>query len=158
MKFKKIKLISPILVKAEKTYENPWDSSDDYYILNENEKKKCFNDIYTNVCEILSPIFLPTSLDHIIYSAVPAVEINNGQLKLSLSCECYHMLTESEINALCKWWKSIIAEANEYLCKKHIKTKKNGRILILLWFMKDWTIETVFPDSKGDKKYEDTKK
>ena len=39
MKFIKLKLFSPISVKGEAPYENPWDSSDDYRIYNRASRK-----------------------------------------------------------------------------------------------------------------------
>ena len=39
MKFIKLKLFSPISVKGEAPYENPWDGGDDYRILI-NAKRK----------------------------------------------------------------------------------------------------------------------
>ena len=136
MKFIKLKLFSPISVKGEAPYENPWDGGDDYRVLIEREKKKCMDEIYVNACGTLSPIVLPPCFERRIYSAVPA-------------CECYRTLSESEIDELCGWWENTVVEANERLRKKQIKTKKLGRIIIYLWFMKGWAIEPVFPARQG---------
>ena len=145
MKFIKLKLFSPIMVKGEAPYENPWDGGEDYRVLIEREKKKCMDEIYVNACGALSPIVLPHCFERRIYSAVPAVEEKDGKLMLCLNCECYNTLSESEIDELCGWWENTVVEANERLRKKEIKTKKLGSIFIYLWFMKGWTIEPVFP-------------
>ncbi|MBO6115528.1 MAG: hypothetical protein J6P14_00025 [Ruminococcus sp.] len=149
MKFVKLKLFSPIMVKGEAPYENPWDDGDDYRIFIEREKKKCMSEIYVNVCGALSPIVLPQFFERRIYSAVPVVEEKDGKLMLCLNCECYSTLSESELDELCGWWENTVVEANERLSKKQIKTKKLGRIIIYLWFMKGWTIEPVFPARQG---------
>ena len=148
-RFLKLKLYSPIIVKGEAPYENPWDGDNDYRVLIEREKKKCRSEIYTNVCENLAPVVIPPCFERRIYSAVPAVEEKNGRLKLCLNCECYRTLSESELDELCGWWENTVVEANERLSKKQINTKKLGRIIIYLWFMKGWTIEPVFPARQG---------
>ena len=145
MKFIKLKLFSPISVKGEAPYENPWDGGDDWRFLTEPEKKKCMSEIYTNVCETLTPVIVPPCFERRIYSAFPAVEEKDGYIMLCLNCECYRTLSESEIDELCGWWENSVVEANERLHKKQIKTKKRGRIFIYLWFMKGWAIEPVFP-------------
>ena len=149
MKFVKLKLFSPIMVKGEAPYENLWDGGDDYRILIEREKKKCSSEIYGAVCEALSPVILPCGFERRIYSAVPAIEEKNGKLMLCLNCECYSTLAESELDELCSWWEIRVAQANERLSKMQIKTKKLGRIIIYLWFMKGWAIEPVFPAAQG---------
>ena len=149
MKFVKLKLFSPIMVKGEAPYENPWDGGDDYRILIEREKKKCISEMYGAVCETLSPVILPCGFERRIYSAVPAIEEKNGRLMLCLNCECYRTLSESELDELCSWWEIRVAQANERLSKMQIKTKKLGRIIIYLWFMKGWAIEPVFPATQG---------
>ena len=148
-RFLKLKLYSPIIVKGEAPYENPWDGGDDYRFLIEREKKKCRDEIYVNVCESLAPIVLPRSFERRIFSAVPVVEEKEEKLMLSLNCECYRRLSEAELDELCGWWENTVIEANERLSKKQIKTKKLGRIFIYLWFMKGWTIEPVFPAKQG---------
>ena len=145
MKFIKLKLFSPIMVKGEAPYENPWDGGDDYRNLIEREKKKCRNEIYVSSCNALTPVLIPQFFERRIYSAVPVVEEKNGRLMLCLNCECYNTLSESEIDEFCGWWENKVVEANERLSKKQIKTKKLGRIIIYLWFMKGWAIEPVFP-------------
>lgn len=145
MKFIKLKLFSSISVKGEAPYENPWDGGDDWRFLTEPEKKKCMSEIYTNVCETLTPVIVPPCFERRIYSAFPAVEEKDGYIMLCLNCECYRTLSESEIDELCGWWENSVVEANERLNKKQIKTKKLGRIFIYLWFMKGWAIEPVFP-------------
>ena len=148
MKFIKLKLFSPIMVKGEAPYENPWDGSDDYRILIEREKKKCRNEMYEAVCENLSPVVLPSGFENNIYSAVPSIEEKDNRLMLSLNCECSRTLSESELNRLCGWWEKRVSEANERLRKIHIKTKKLGRIYIYLWYMNGWSIEPIFPASQ----------
>ena len=74
MKFVKLKLFSPIMVKGEVPYENPWDGGDDYRVLIEREKKKCRNEIYVSSCNALTPVSLPQRFESRIYSAVPAIE------------------------------------------------------------------------------------
>ena len=145
MKFIKLKLFSPISVKGEAPYENPWDGGDDYRVLIEREKKKCMSEIYTNVCENLAPVGIPPYFERRIYSAVTAVEEKNGRLMLCLNCECYRTLSESELDELCGCWENPVVEANERLRKKQIKTKGLGRIIIYLWFMNGWAIEPIFP-------------
>jgi len=49
VKFIKLKLFSPIMVKGEAPYENPWDSGDDYRFLIEREKKY-WSERYYAVC------------------------------------------------------------------------------------------------------------
>ena len=149
MKFIKLKLFSPISVKGEAPYENPWDNYEDFRVLIEREKKICRNEICENACEALLPIVLPGCFERRIYSAVPAVEEKDGHLMLCLNCECYRTLSESELDELCGWWENTVVEANEILCKKQIKTKKLGRIIIYLWFMSGWAIEPVFPAGQG---------
>ncbi|WP_295068101.1 hypothetical protein [Ruminococcus sp.] len=149
MKFIKLKLFSPIMVKGEAPYENPWDSGDDYRFLIEREKKKCRKEIYVSSCNALTPVFLPLCFESRIYSAVPDIEENDGKLMLCLNCECYRKLSEGEIDELCGWWENVVVEANERLHKKQVKTKELGRIIIYLWFMKGWTIDPVFPVNKG---------
>ena len=149
-RFLKLKLFSPIMVKGEAPYENPWDGDNDYRVLIEREKKKCMSEIYVNVCGALSPIVLSQFFERRIYSAVPVVEEKDGKLMLCLNCECYRTLSESEIDELCGWWENTVVEANERLRKKQIKTKGLGRIIIYLWFMKGWAIEPVFPANQGD--------
>ena len=154
-RFLKLKLFSPIMVKGEAPYENPWDGDNDYRVLIEREKKKCMSEIYVNVCGALSPIVLSQFFERRIYSAVPVVEEKDGKLMLCLNCECYRTLSESEIDELCGWWENTVVEANERLAnerlrKKQIKTKGLGRIIIYLWFMKGWAIEPVFPANQGD--------
>ena len=148
-RFLKLKLFSPIIVKGEAPYENPWDGGDDYRVLVETEKRKCRDEIYVNVCESLAPIVLPRSFERRIFSAVPVVEEKDEKLMLSLSCECYRKLSETEIDELCDWWENRVVEVNENLSKKKIKTKRFGRIIIYLWFMKGWAIEPVFPARQG---------
>ena len=63
---------------------------------------------------------------------------------LVLNCECYRILSESELDDLCDWWENKIVEAHERLHKEQIKTKRLGRIFIHLWFMKNWAIEPIF--------------
>ncbi|MGN0615298.1 hypothetical protein [Ruminococcus flavefaciens] len=145
MKIVKLKLFSPIMVKGEAPYENPWDSGDDYRVLIEREKKKCISEIYTNVCEMLAPVVIPPCFERRIYSAVPAIEEKNGRLMLCLNCECYRTLSESELDELCTWWEKRVVQANESLSKMQIKTRKLGRIIIYLWFMNGWAIEPIFP-------------
>ena len=145
MKLIKLKLFSPIMVKGEAPYENPWDGGDDWCFLTEPEKKKCMSEIYTNVCETLTPVIVPPCFERRIYSAFPALEEKDGYIMLCLNCECYRTLSESEIDELCGWWENSVVEANARLHKKQIKTKKLGRIFIYLWFMKGWAIEPVFP-------------
>jgi len=74
MKFKKLKLFSPLLVKEEAPYENPWDGGEDFRIMLESEKKKCRNEICENITEMLSPTELPHMFKSTVYSAVPTVE------------------------------------------------------------------------------------
>ncbi|WP_303806396.1 hypothetical protein [Ruminococcus flavefaciens] len=145
MKFVKLKLFSPIMVKGEAPYENPWDGGDDYRVLIEREKKKCMSEIYVNACGALSPVVLPPCFERRIYSAVPVVEEKNGRLMLCLNCECYRTLSESELDELCTWWEKRVIQANESLSKMQIKTRKLGRIIIYLWFMNGWAIEPIFP-------------
>ncbi len=145
MKFIKLKLFSPIMVKGEAPYENPWDGGDDYRILIEREKKKCRNEMYEAVCENLSPVVLPSGFERSIYSAVPALEEKDKRLMLSLNCECSRTLSESELDRLCDWWEKMVSEADERLRKIQIKTKKLGRIYIYLWYMNGWSIEPIFP-------------
>ena len=145
MKFVKLKLFSPIMVKGEAPYENPWDGGDDYRVLIEREKKKCMSEIYTNVCENFAPVVIPPCFERRIYSAVPTVEEKNGRLMLCLDCECYSTLAESELDELCTWWEKRVVQANESLSKMQIKTRKLGRIIIYLWFMNGWAIEPIFP-------------
>ncbi len=148
-RFLKLKLFSPIIVKGEAPYENPWDGGDDYRVLIEREKKKCMSEIYTNVCENLAPVVIPPCFERHIYSAVPTVEEKDGKLMLCLNCECYSTLSESELDELCTWWEKRVAQANESLSKMQIKTRKLGRIIIYLWFMNGWAIEPVFPAGQG---------
>ena len=149
-RFLKLKLFSPIIVKGEAPYENPWDGGDDYRVLVETEKRKCRDDIYVNACEALAPVVLPHPFERRIFSAVPVVEEKDGKLMLSLNCECYRRLSEAELDELCDWWENIVAEANEELSKRRIKTKKLGGIFIYLWFMSGWAIEPVYPEKEGD--------
>ena len=148
MKSIKLKLFSPIMVKGEAPYENPWDGGDDYRILIEREKKKCRNEMYEAVCETLSPVVLPSGFENSIYSAVPSIEEKDNHLMLSLNCECSRTLSESELDRLCGWWEKRVSEANERLRKIQIKTKKLGRIYIYLWYMNGWSIEPIFPASQ----------
>ena len=150
MKFVKLKLFSPIMVKGEAPYENPWDGGDDYHVLIEREKKKCRNEIYVSSCNALTPVSLPQCFERRIYSAVPAIEEKNGKLMLCLNCECYSTLAESELDELCTWWEKRVVQANESLSKMQIKTRKLGRIIIYLWFMNGWAIEPIFPAIQGD--------
>ena len=91
-RFLKLKLFSPIIVKGEAPYENPWDGGDDYRVLVETEKRKCRDEIYVNACEALAPVVLPHPFERRIFSAVPVVEEKDGRLMLSLNCECYRRL------------------------------------------------------------------
>jgi hypothetical protein len=147
MKLIKLKLFSPIMVKRESPYENPWDGGENIRLLIEPEKRKCRAEIYDAVSRTLSPTIPPHCFERRIYSAVPAVEEKNGRIMLVLNCECYRTLTESELDELCDWWENNIVKAHERLHKEQIKTKKLGRIFIYLWFMKNWTIEPIFQGS-----------
>ena len=149
MKFIKLNLFSPITIKGETPYENPWDGGDDNRILIEREKKKCREEVYAGVCEMFSPLVLPLYFEHRVYSAFPTVEMRNDRLMLSLNCECYRTLSEEELDELCEWWENTVAEASEIMCKKQVKTKKCGRICIYLWFMNGWSIEPVYPAAQG---------
>ena len=144
MKLIKLKLFSPIIVKGEAPYENPWDNTEDFRPLTEFEKRKCRAEIYEAVSRTLSPTVPPHSFERRIYSAVPAIEEKDGRTMLVLNCECYRILSESELDDLCDWWENKIVEAHEQLHKSEIKTKKLGRIFIHLWFMKNWAIEPIF--------------
>ena len=144
MKLIKLKLFSPIIVKGEAPYENPWDNTEDFRPLTEFEKRKCRAEIYEAVSEILAPTELPHCFERRIYSAVPAIEEKDRRTMLCLNCECYRTLSESELDDLCDWWENKIVEAHEHLHKEQIKTRKLGRIFIHLWFMKNWAIEPIF--------------
>lgn len=143
-KFAKLKLFSPILVKGEALYENPWDGGEDFRLLTEPEKKKCQVQIYESVCETLAPIVAPQELARKIYSAVPAVEEKDGRVMLVLNCECFGTLSESQLDTLCEWWENRVIEANERLKNTAVKTPKLGRIYINIWFINGWAVEPIF--------------
>jgi len=145
----KLKLFSPILVKGEAPYENPWDGGEDFRVLVESEKKKCRTEIYDAVSNILDSLSLPASFEHMIYSAVPAVEEKDGRLMLVLNCECFGKLTEAQLDELCGWWENLLSENNDRLSKTQIKTKKLGRIYVHIWFLNSWAVEPIFPARQG---------
>ena len=144
MKFTKLKLFSPLLVKGEAPSENPWDSTEDFRVLTEPEKKKCRSEIYEAVSEELETLVLPAAFGRMIYSAVPAFEEKNGRLMLCLNCECYRTLSESELDELCDWWENLLSDCNDSLSNTGIKTHRYGRIYVHVWFLNNWTVEPIF--------------
>ena len=146
MKSIKLKLFSPLLVKGEAPYENPWDGGEDYRILLESEKKKCRAEISENITEMLSPTEPPHTFANAIFSAVPTVEEKERKLMLVLDCECRRTLSESEIDRLCEWWEDMLIKMNTVLSNIVIRTKKMGKIFIHIHYHKGWMIEPVFPD------------
>lgn len=146
MRFIRLKLFSPVIVKGETPYENPWDGSEDFRVLTEPEKKMCRKEIYDAVSETLDMIVLPAAFERKVYSAVPAIEEKDGKLMLVLNCECYRTLSEAELDELCDWWEDLLSGCNESLCRTRIKTPKFGRIYVHVWFLNGWTVEPVYPD------------
>ena len=149
MKLIKLKLFSPVIIKGEAPYENPWDGGEDFRILTEPEKKKCRNEINEVINEAFETILLPVTFERKIYSTFASAEEKDGRLMLSLSCECYRHLSENETDELCGWWENLVVETSELLCKRQIKTRKLGKIIIYLWFMKGWAIEPVITSMEG---------
>lgn len=146
MRLVKLKLFSPLLVKGEAPYENPWDGGEDYRILLEGEKKKCRDEICESITEMLSPTELPPNFTNAVFSAVPTVEERNKKFMLVLDCECYRILSESELDFLCGWWEDILTKMNTVLSSIAVRTKRMGKIYIYLHYHKGWTIEPVFPE------------
>ena len=144
MKPIKLKLFSPLLIKGEAPYENPWDGGEEYRILLESEKKKGRAEISDNITEMLAPTELPQNFRNSIYSAVPTIEEKDNRLMLVLDCECYRTLSESESDYLCGWWEDILSKVNNVLSNIVIKTKKMGKIYIYLHYHNGWMIEPVF--------------
>ena len=140
----KLKLFSPVIVKGESPYENPWDSGEDYRILIEPEKKLCRNEMYETISENLDPLVIPVGFEHTIYSAVPALEVKDGHLMLVLNCECFGRLSEAQLDEFCDWWENLLSDANETLSRMQIKTKKLGRIYVHVWYLNGWSVEPVF--------------
>ena len=154
MKFTKLKLFSPLLVKEEAPYENPWDGGEDFRIMLESEKKKCRNEICENITEMLSPTELPHMFKNSVYSAVPTVEEKGKKLMLVLDCECYRTLSEPELDSLCSWWEDVLTKMNTVLSNIAVRTKRMGKIYIYLHYDRGWTIEPVSPDNSGGDKIE----
>lgn len=150
MKSIKLRLFSPLMVKGETPYENPWDGGEDYRILLESEKKKCRAEISDNITEMLFPVALPQTFRSAVYSAVPTIGEKDKRLMLVLDCECFRTLSESEIDRLCDWWEDMLIKVNTVLSNIVIKTKKMGKIFIHIHYQNGWMIEPVFPAIKGE--------
>ena len=87
-----------------------------------------------------------------VVSAVPSVEVRNGELVGVLTCRLTEPLTDSEMAEFQDWWSGQASDGwAEGFEQREIKTDAFGTIYVSFWnFSDSWQIEVEMMDETND--------
>ena len=154
-----MKLYCPLVIQAEPQYDEDEDFIDDYEIIPSSCACGCEEEINAAIQNYVEPDEIHRGLmayydeDSPIYekvvSAVPSVEVRNGELVGVLTCQVTEPLTDSEMAEFQDWWSGQASDGwGEILEQKEIRTDAFGTIYVSFWNPSDsWKIETEMTDT-----------
>lgn len=157
-----MKLYCSLEIQAEpQIYETDWDApyEDDLEVIPSSCACGCEDEINTAIQNYVEPDEIHRGLmayydeDSPLYekvvSAVPSVEVRNGELVGVLTCRLTEPLTESEMAEFQDWWTGQAADGwGEILEQKEIRTDAFGTIYVSFWNPSDsWQIEAEMTDT-----------
>ena len=154
-----MKLYCPLVIQAEPQYDEDEDFIDDYEIIPSSCACSCEEEINAAIQNYVEPDEIHRGLmayydeDSPIYekvvSAVPSVEVRNGELVGVLTCQVTEPLTDSEMAEFQDWWSGQASDGwGEILEQKEIRTDAFGTIYVSFWNPSDsWKIETEMTDT-----------
>ena len=162
-----MKLYCPLEIQAEpQIYETDWDApyEDDLEVIPSSCACGCEDEINTAIQNYVEPDEIHRGLmayydeDSPLYekvvSAVPSVEVRNGDLVGVLTCQVTEPLTDSEMAEFQDWWSEQASDGwGEMFEQKEIRTDALGTIYVSFWNSSDsWLIETEMTDT-ADEEY-----
>lgn len=160
-----MKLYSPLEIQAEpQIYETDWDApyEDDLEVIPSSCACGCEDEINAAIQNYVEPDEIHRGLmayydeDSPLYekvvSAVPSVEVRNGELVGVLTCQVTEPLTDSEMAEFQDWWSGQASDGwGEILEQKEIRTDAFGTIYVSFWNPSDsWQIEVEMMDETND--------
>ena len=154
-----MKLYCPLVIQAEPQYDEDEDFIDDYEIIPSSCACGCEDEINAAIQNYVEPDEIHRGLmayydeDSPLYekviSAVPSVEVRNGELVGVLTCQVTEPLTDSEMAEFQDWWSGQASDGwGEILEQKEIRTDAFGTIYVSFWNSSDsWHIEAEMTDT-----------
>ncbi len=154
-----MKLYCPLVIQAEPQYDEDEDFIDDYEIIPSSCACGCEEEINAAIQNYVEPDEIHRGLmayydeDSPLYekvvSAVPSVEVRNGELVGVLTCQITETLTDSEMKEFQDWWTGQCSDGwAEGFEQKEIKTDAFGTIYVSFWNSSDsWHIEAEMTDT-----------
>ena len=157
-----MKLYCPLEIQAEpQIYETDWDApyEDDLEVIPSSCACGCEDEINTAIQKYSEPEEKHRGLmayyeeDSPLYekvvSAVPSVEVRNGELVGVITCQVTEPLTDSEMAEFQDWWSGQASDGwGEGFEQREIKTDAFGTIYVSFWNSSDiWQIETEMTDT-----------
>ena len=149
-----LKFFSPLIIETLSSYEIDWDGDTEYEQLPECDKISCADEInefiagYTCDGEenrgLMAYYDSDSPVNEKVVSAIPSVEIKNGELMGVLTCKVCGELTATELEELRDWWSGQASDGwGEGLEQRDIETDEFGKINVHFWNdNKDWSIMT----------------
>ncbi len=159
---REMKLYCPLEILAEpQIYETDWDApyEDDLEVIPSSCACGCEDEINAAIQNYVEPDEIHRGLmayydeDSPLYekvvSAVPSVEVRNGDLVGVLTCRLTKPLTDSEMAEFQDWWSGQASDGwGEILEQKEIRTDALGIIYVSFWNPSDsWQIEAEMTDT-----------
>ena len=153
-----MKLYCPLVIQAEPQYDEDEDFIDDYEVIPSSCACGCEDEINAAIQNYVEPDEIHRGLmayydeDSPLYekvvSAVPSVEVRNGELVGGLTCQITEPLTDSEMAEFKRWWEGQAADGyGESMEQKEICTDAFGTIYVSFWNSSDsWQIEAEMTD------------
>ena len=153
---REMKLYCPLEILVEpQIYETDWDApyEDDLEVIPSSCACGCEDEINAAIQNYVEPDEIhrglmayydeDSSLYEKVVSAVPSVEVRNGELMGVLTCQLTEPLTDSEMAELKCWWEGQAADGfGESIEQREIKTDAFGTIYVSFWNSSDsWQIE-----------------
>ena len=154
-----MKLYCPLVIQAEPQYDEDEDLIDDYEVIPSSCACGCEEEINAAIQNYVEPDEIHRGLmayydeDSPLYekvvSAVPSVEVRNGELVGVLTCQITELLTDAEMTEFKDWWTGQAADGyGESIEQKEIKTDAFGTIYVSFWNSSDsWQIEAEMTDT-----------
>lgn len=152
-----MKLYCPLEIKAEpEIYESDWEESyeEDYEIIPSVCARRYAEEINHEIEKYAEPeeknrglmIYYneQSVVNEKIFSAIPSVEVKNGELMGVLNCKLTDVLTDTEMKEFQDWWTGQASDGwGEGFEQRGIKTDDYGEIYVSFWnCTDDWSIKT----------------
>ena len=158
-----MKLYCPLVIQVEPQYGEDEDFDyDDYEVIPSSCACGCEDEINAAIEKYSEPeeehrglmIYYDedSPINEKVFSAVPSVEVRNGELVGVLTCQITEPLTDSEMAEFKDWWSGQASDGwAEGFEQREIKTDAFGTIYVSFWNSSDsWKIEVEMMDETND--------